>query len=227
MLILVIGLVSAIGRVGSSGSGGTVGGTGTSPPGTAAVPPPGTTAAPVTEAPPPPAQYALTVNCTGATHDFVPSTISSVDTLTLTFSAMGGYMLPDTVTVTGASHTWDSSTGQLILSQAAGAVTVTITAEHDYPYLEVGQSCDPRIRAINIYEGSNLILSKNANEPGFYHLDLTGSGSVKVTCDLSSNYTYFIVYNGETEVFRSTWEVKEYTIPTGTEWTHVYFVDDN
>ena len=55
--------------------------------------------------------------------------ISSTETKTLTFTANAGYQLPDSITVTGATHIWDKETGTLILSKATGDVVVTIVGE--------------------------------------------------------------------------------------------------
>ena len=55
-------------------------------------------------------------------------TISAGGTATLIFTANDGYALPETVSVVGASYTWDATTGTLVLSAPTGDVTVTITA---------------------------------------------------------------------------------------------------
>lgn len=47
------------------------------------------------------------------------------DTATVTITANSGYTLPDTVTVTGASQTWNKETGTLTLSNPTEAVTVS------------------------------------------------------------------------------------------------------
>lgn len=46
------------------------------------------------------------------------------DTATVTITADSGYTLPDTVTVTGATSTWNKETGTLTLSNPTGNVTV-------------------------------------------------------------------------------------------------------
>ena len=47
-------------------------------------------------------------------------------TATLTFSAKEGYSLPESITVTGASYTWNSSTGVVTLSNPTDNVVVTV-----------------------------------------------------------------------------------------------------
>ena len=76
---------------------------------------------------PEPTVYSITVAATGCTVSGA-STITEGGTATLTATADSGYSLPDAVTVTGASHSWNSATGALTLSDPTGAVHVTVTA---------------------------------------------------------------------------------------------------
>ena len=48
---------------------------------------------------------------------------------TVTITANSGYALPDSVTVSGASYTWDKSTGNIVLSNPTSDVYITVTAE--------------------------------------------------------------------------------------------------
>lgn len=79
------------------------------------------------EPPPEPTVYSITVAATGCTVAGA-STITEGKTTTLTVTAADGYALPEAVTVTGASYTWDKATGALVLSSPTGAVHVTVTA---------------------------------------------------------------------------------------------------
>lgn len=54
--------------------------------------------------------------------------INAGETVTLKYAAKDGFALTDTVVVSGASHTWDASTGTLVLSNPIGDVTITVTA---------------------------------------------------------------------------------------------------
>lgn len=63
-------------------------------------------------------------NCTASGAD----TIVEEGTATITISANNGYELPDTITVSGASYTWDKSTGTVVLSNPTSNVTVTVVA---------------------------------------------------------------------------------------------------
>ena len=73
------------------------------------------------------ASYSITTNLTGVTANASnPTTVSTLASSTLTFTANTGYNLPDNVTVTGAEFTWTKSSGTLVLSNPTGNVSVTI-----------------------------------------------------------------------------------------------------
>ena len=73
------------------------------------------------------AAYNITTNLTGVTANASnPTTVSTVASSTLTFTANTGYNLPDNVTVTGAEFTWTKSSGTLVLSNPTGNVNVTV-----------------------------------------------------------------------------------------------------
>lgn len=65
-------------------------------------------------------------NCTAAASN--PSSIEENSTATLYFTANSGYTLPTTISVTGASYTWDPTTGALALSNPTGNVSIAIIA---------------------------------------------------------------------------------------------------
>lgn len=72
--------------------------------------------------------FGITVSATNCTNTG-DSTIAVGGTASLLFTADAGYELPTTITVVGASYTWDKDTGVLILSAVTGAVTVSVAAE--------------------------------------------------------------------------------------------------
>ena len=73
------------------------------------------------------ASYNITTNLTGVTANASnPTTVSTLASSTLTFTANTGYNLPDNVTVTGAEFTWTKSSGTLVLSNPTGAVSITV-----------------------------------------------------------------------------------------------------
>lgn len=71
------------------------------------------------------AVYNIVTNLTGVTANASnPTTVSTVASSTLIFTASTGYNLPSNITVTGAEFTW--SNGTLVLSNPTGNVSVTI-----------------------------------------------------------------------------------------------------
>lgn len=57
------------------------------------------------------------------------TTINGGGSATVTITASSGYELPDTITVSGASHTWDKATGNIVLSNPTSDIYITVTAE--------------------------------------------------------------------------------------------------
>lgn len=71
--------------------------------------------------------YNITTNLTNVTANANnPTTVSTVASSTLTFTASTGYNLPDNVTVTGAEFTWTKSSGTLVLSNPTSNVSITV-----------------------------------------------------------------------------------------------------
>lgn len=79
--------------------------------------------------------YNITTTVTNGTYS---GDTTITDTATVTITADSGYNLPDTVTVTGASQTWNKETGTLTLSNPTGAVTVSAVCEAAGPTIEAG-----------------------------------------------------------------------------------------
>ncbi len=76
-----------------------------------------------------PTEYDISVSVSNCTADSGnASTINENGTVTLVFTANDGYALPDSVTVTGASYTWDKASGTLTLTTPTSDVSVTVTA---------------------------------------------------------------------------------------------------
>ena len=74
-------------------------------------------------------QYSIAATlteCTGASGN--AEIIEEGGTVTLTFVANDGYALTDTITVSGATYSWDATTGTLVLSEPTADVTIVITA---------------------------------------------------------------------------------------------------
>ena len=67
-----------------------------------------------------------TLNNCSVTGTAIPATTTTG--FSTTISANSGYQLPSTISVSGASHTWNASTGALTISSVTGNVSITITA---------------------------------------------------------------------------------------------------
>ena len=79
--------------------------------------------------------YSIKYNLTNVSGDNSNgSSITTKGVKVLKFTANSGYVLPDSVTVAGATNVWDKTTGTLTLSKVIGDVTVTITGEEMPPY---------------------------------------------------------------------------------------------
>lgn len=73
------------------------------------------------------ARYSITPTLTNVTAASGNATdIAEGETVTLTYTANNGYNLPDSVSVSGATGSWNKSSGTLTLSNATGNVTFTI-----------------------------------------------------------------------------------------------------
>lgn len=85
--------------------------------------------------------YSITENLTNVTATGThPTSIAYGENVTLIYAADTNYNLPDTVTVTGATHTWASDSGTLVLSNPTEAVTITITGVASAQKLDTPQN---------------------------------------------------------------------------------------
>ena len=85
--------------------------------------------------------YSITENLTNVTATGThPTSIAYGESVTLIYAASTNYKLPDTVTVTGATHTWTSDSGTLVLSNPTGAVVITIVGVTSIPKLDTPQN---------------------------------------------------------------------------------------
>lgn len=73
------------------------------------------------------ANHAIVTNLENCTSSGSTS-IRANGSATVTVIANSGYALPDSITVSGASYTWDKSTGNIVLSNPTSDVYVTVTA---------------------------------------------------------------------------------------------------
>ena len=85
----------------------------------------------ISYAPVAPTVYNITNSLTNCTASGA-STIVEDGTAAVTIVANSGYELPDTITVSGASYTWNKSTGTVVLSNPTSDVIITVVAVVKY-----------------------------------------------------------------------------------------------
>lgn len=156
-------------------------------------------------------QYTFIV--TNGNCSYTPSgniVIGSGESATVTFTASAGYKLPATVTVIGASHTWNQNTGVLTLSNPTVNGNVIVTATQikiAAPTLSIS--------------GSTLSIVTSDNLPSTYTLTATGVGATKTKSG--------ILKSGTTTTFDlSTWltDIGTYTI-TAVGVNSIYATSDS
>ena len=110
--------------------------------------------------------YSITTKLTNVTANAGnDTTLTDSSKAILYFTAAEGYLLPESVTVTGAYHQWDRSTGKLELREPTGNITVTVVGVADPDYRQsytitlnlLGASSNSGNPTI-IYDGSSATL---------------------------------------------------------------------
>lgn len=82
-----------------------------------------------------PTTYDITVTVTNGT-SAGDTTIQENGTATVTITASSGYNLPSSITVSGATYAYDSTTGVITLSAPTGAVSISVVCESGIGTLE-------------------------------------------------------------------------------------------
>lgn len=83
--------------------------------------------------------YAITTTLTNVTASVDNESAIAVDeTVSMTFTASANYNLPQSVTVTGATYSWNQETGVLTLSAPTESVIVVITGEASGKIIKAG-----------------------------------------------------------------------------------------
>ena len=105
--------------------------------------------------------YSITTNLSDVSgNGSNPTTITDGLSATLYFTANSGYRLPATVTVTNAQHQWDQTTGRLIIREANGPVTVTVTGvSNDRPTYSITTN----LGHVTANAGNDTTLSDSSN----------------------------------------------------------------
>ena len=115
-----------------------------------------------------------------------PSTIAANDSVTLTYTANTGYTLPDSITVTGATYTYNKSAGTVNVSNPTNDVSITIAGikiGYDQT-VHVGDDIDcsslPYDDTYNI-ESSNTNVATAENDGGVWRATAVGVGEATIS----------------------------------------------
>ena len=133
------------------------------------------------------------------------STIWTEETASVTIAADSGYDLPETITVVGASYTYDSTTGVVTLSEATGNVIITATCPTNVEMPNKGDiitldgDSTKRYRVLKVDGTTVEVLGLDNTPTGIYSSGSTatfsdGSTSVKYadsTVDTYMNSTFY------------------------------------
>lgn len=103
-------------------------------------------------------------NLTNVTCDTqLPQQLAKDGSITLTFTAADGYVLPNTVTVTNATKTWNKEDGTLTISNPTNNVTVTVEADKQHT-ITWNIAGDETLKTY-VVEGSQVELPDLDNDP--------------------------------------------------------------
>lgn len=102
--------------------------------------------------------YTITPSLSNVTADGSNATsIAKNGSITLKYTANTGYALPSSVTVTGATGSWNKATGELTISNPTGPISFSITATE-----AAGYTITPTLS--NVTGGSNASFIENGGE---------------------------------------------------------------
>ena len=137
--------------------------------------------------------YSITTNLMGVTGTTSnPTTISTDESASLTFTANDGYELPDEVTVRGATYTWDPNLGLLSLSNPTGNVTVEIDGiAIDNCIMFLGDEGDFRVTATNVEWDGNVEYSTDKSTWIIWDGSAIPSSNNKLYMRGSGNTTFY------------------------------------
>lgn len=150
-------------------------------------------------------EYTITTSVTNGTYSG-SATILQNSTASVTVSANVGYNLPNSITVVGATYTYDSSTGVISLSNPTANVSITVVCEAVQPqeeYFVTFSAADSFSLSVaagatrwdgtleystdkinwNTWIGTNLIGA--ASDGASYKLYLRGTGNTLITGNTS------------------------------------------
>lgn len=173
----------------------------------------------ISYAPVAPTVYNITNNMTNCAASGA-STIVEEGTASVTISANSGYELPDAITVSGASYTWDKSTGTVVLSNPTGNVTVTVVA------VVVKPKYDNQI-PLSIKSDGSQYVGDNGEDGYRVAYRLNSSGAEVAVASGSVNVTGFIpVKKGDT-VYLDGPEISLTATGSHNDYTYLQFYNSS
>lgn len=115
-----------------------------------------------------------------------PSTIAANDSVTLTYTANSGYTLPDSITVTGATYTYNKTAGTVNISNPTNDVSIIIVGikigydQTVYVGDDIDCSSLPYDDNYNI-ESSNINVATAENDGGVWRATAIGVGEATIS----------------------------------------------
>jgi hypothetical protein len=170
-------------------------------------------------------EYSITANLTNCTASSGNAEIiKEGETVTLKYVVNNGFVFTDTVTVSGASYTWDSETGTLVLSNPTDDITVVITATKS-GYTNV-------IDSVGYTDGIRLSTSDGTSERTAEGYVTTGmidvpAGGVLRTSGV--NFTNAVYDNSFIYIYKASDEsfIAAHKAPEIADGGYVYELDDD
>lgn len=154
--------------------------------------------------------YNITTNLTNALAGTGnPTTIGYGLSATLTFTFPTGYEAPADVTVTGATKSWTSGTGTLVLSNPTGNVTVTVVGVATTTTLDGGTY--KWLDSINLAEWTQNI-NFTSDGVSYNAMRYTGDGTAMTLQYKDADSEWNTVYNYNEDTSTGSWVNDNYKI---------------
>ena len=188
--------------------------------------------------------YNVTTNLTNVNGDSSNATsITNIETKILKFIANSGYTLPEKVTVTGATYTWNKATGELTLSEVNGDIIVTIVGEEIKTYkngeivyfnVDTGEKCSNYTESqsnIGVKSGCMKFYAFNDNGGDTLNLILDHNTTAKVAWNSSKSNAsgpneVLIQLKTDTSSWKGTETPMNYTMDQSTQSSKAKYTID-
>lgn len=146
--------------------------------------------------------YNITVETAHATKESGPSTIAYGASATLTFTFPTGYEAPASVTVTGATPSWEAGTGTLTLTKAQGPVAITVKGVATTTTIDGGTYKWFDNAALTEWAQEINFTSNGASYSGMRY---TGNGTAMTLQYMDADAEWQTVYNYDEDSSTGSW----------------------